>query len=136
MSEAAVVPTAGNEAASPVQTLEVEKEVVSSKSEARAAASSSINGHETKEGSDDDAQSSRGTHRSESGDAQLDTESRKRKASDQDKSSTAKKPRHAAAPKKTNLDRKWEAPFVYTDEKSPLTNADLRVRISSLFRML
>lgn len=82
-----------------------------------------------------DAQSSRDTRRSESSGEQLDTEPRKRKASDQDKSSTAKRPQHAgAAPKKTNLDRKWEAPFVYTDENSPLTNADLRVRTSSLFQ--
>ncbi|KAK1780464.1 Asx homology domain-containing protein [Copromyces sp. CBS 386.78] len=76
---------------------------------------------------DDDAQSSKGTRRSVSSDGQLDTEPRKRKASDQAKPTSAKKPRQAgAASKKTNLDRKWEAPFVYTDEHSPLTNADLR----------
>ena len=84
---------------------------------------------------DDDVQTSRGTRRSESSNELQDTESRKRKASDQDKPSTAKKPRHAgAASRKSNLDRKWEAPIVYTDEKSPLTNADLRVRTSFLFQ--
>lgn len=83
----------------------------------------------------DGAQSSTGTRRSVSSDGQLDTESRKRKASEPAKPTSAKKPRQAGAtPRKTNIDRKWEAPFVYTDEKSPLTNADLRVRTSSLFR--
>lgn len=136
LSEAEVITTDRSEAAaltppashedSAVQNLEVKKDVGSSKTETRAATHPLINGHETKDGSNDDAQSSRGTRRSESRGAQLDAESRKRKASEQDKSSTAKKPRHAAAAKKTNLDRKWEAPFVYTDENSPLTNADLR----------
>jgi hypothetical protein len=53
----------------------------------------------------------------------------------------AKKPRHApaapriapkkAVPRKSAQDKKWEAPFVLTDSKSPLTKADLRVRRST-----
>lgn len=83
----------------------------------------------------DGAQKSTGTHRSVSSDVQPDTEPRKRKASDQAKPTSAKKPRQAGAvPRRTNIDKKWEAPFVYTDEHSPLTNADLRVRTSSLFQ--
>ncbi|KAK3378148.1 Asx homology domain-containing protein [Podospora didyma] len=35
-------------------------------------------------------------------------------------------PRPPAAQKKTAKDKKWEAPFVYTDPKSPLAQADLR----------
>jgi hypothetical protein len=31
--------------------------------------------------------------------------------------------------KKSVQDKKWEAPFVYTDPKAPLAKADLRVRI-------
>jgi hypothetical protein len=31
--------------------------------------------------------------------------------------------------KKSAQDKKWEAPFVYTDPKAPLAKADLRVRI-------
>lgn len=30
--------------------------------------------------------------------------------------------------RKSAKEKKWEAPFVYTDEKSPLVNVDLRVR--------
>ncbi|KAK3373995.1 Asx homology domain-containing protein [Lasiosphaeria ovina] len=42
-------------------------------------------------------------------------------------STSSKKPRRAAAaPKKPARDKKWESPFVYTDTKSPLTQADLR----------
>ncbi|KAK0727980.1 Asx homology domain-containing protein [Lasiosphaeria miniovina] len=42
-------------------------------------------------------------------------------------STSSKKPRRAAvAPKKPTRDKKWESPFVYTDPKSPLTQADLR----------
>jgi len=37
----------------------------------------------------------------------------------------AKKPATSTT-RKSAKDKKWEAPFVYTDEKSPLTNADLR----------
>ncbi|KAK3402965.1 Asx homology domain-containing protein [Sordaria brevicollis] len=121
LSEAEAVPRVRSEATAPVQNSEVEKEVDSSKIAATVAVGPSINGHGTK----NDPQDSRGT-RSESRNSQPDTESRKRKASEEDKSSSAKKPRHATAPKKTTLDKKWEAPFVYTDEKSPLTNADLR----------
>jgi hypothetical protein len=33
------------------------------------------------------------------------------------------------ATKKSAQDKKWEAPFVYTDPKAPLAKADLRVRI-------
>jgi hypothetical protein len=54
----------------------------------------------------------------------------KRKASMSSKPATSKKPRRvASAAKKSAQDKKWEAPFVYTDAKSPLANADLRVRI-------
>lgn len=43
----------------------------------------------------------------------------------------AKKP--AMPTRKSAKDKKWEAPFVYTDEKSPLTEADLRVSIHPAF---
>ncbi|KAK3491553.1 Asx homology domain-containing protein [Neurospora crassa] len=137
---------------SAVQDLEVEKEIATPAIKAATVADSSINGQgfkgpknedsstvtkrarkrasgQTPEEAvlNNDAWSSKVTRHSGSSDEQLGTELGKRKASDQDKSSTAKRPRHAGeAPKKTNLDRKWGAPFVYTDEKSPLTNADLR----------
>ncbi|KAK3499883.1 ASXH domain-containing protein [Neurospora hispaniola] len=137
---------------SAVQDLEVEKEIATPAIKAATVADSSINGQgfkgpknedpstvtkrarkrasgQTPEEAalNNDAWSSKITRHSGSSDEQLGTELGKRKASDQDKSSTAKRPRHAGeAPKKTNLDRKWGAPFVYTDEKSPLTNADLR----------
>jgi len=66
---------------------------------------------------------------------------KKRRARSASDSASAKKPRSAparipakeraaprkAAPRKSAQDRKWEAPFVYTDSKSPLTNADIRV---------
>lgn len=55
----------------------------------------------------------------------------KRKASMSRKPVSSKKPRRVlSAGKKSAQDKKWEAPFVYTDAKSPLANADLRVRIS------
>ncbi|KHE80219.1 hypothetical protein GE21DRAFT_7949 [Neurospora crassa] len=137
---------------SAVQDLEVEKEIATPAIKAATVADSSINGQGFKGPKNEDpstvtkrarkrasgqtpeeavlktdAWSSKATRHSGSSDEQLGTELGKRKASDQDKSSTTKRPRHAGdAPKKTNLDRKWEAPFVYTDEKSPLTNADLR----------
>ncbi|KAK4042885.1 Asx homology domain-containing protein [Parachaetomium inaequale] len=51
----------------------------------------------------------------------------KRKASISRKSAPAKKVRRVlSAPRKSAQDKKWEAPFVYTDSKSPLANADLR----------
>ncbi|KAK4156479.1 Asx homology domain-containing protein [Chaetomidium leptoderma] len=51
----------------------------------------------------------------------------KRKASISRKPLPVKKPRRvASATKKSAQDKKWEAPFVYTDSKSPLANADLR----------
>jgi hypothetical protein len=54
----------------------------------------------------------------------------KRKANMSTKPVSSKKPRHVvSAAKKSAQDKKWEAPFVYTDAKSPLANADLRVRI-------
>lgn len=54
----------------------------------------------------------------------------KRKAHSSRKSAEAKKPRRTLpAARKSAQDRKWEAPFVYTDSKSPLARADLRVRI-------
>jgi hypothetical protein len=54
----------------------------------------------------------------------------KRKANMSSKPVPSKKPRHVvSAGKKSAQDKKWEAPFVYTDAKSPLANADLRVRI-------
>lgn len=54
--------------------------------------------------------------------------SNKRKATSQGrKSSSTKNPRRSTSgPKKTAKDRKWEAPFVFTDPKSPLASADLR----------
>jgi hypothetical protein len=56
----------------------------------------------------------------------------KRKASISRKPAPAKKVRRVlSAPRKSAQDKKWEAPFVYTDSKSPLANADLRVSISS-----
>ncbi len=52
----------------------------------------------------------------------------KRKASISRKPVPSKKPRRVvAAPKKTAQDKKWEAPFVYTDSRSRLADADLRV---------
>lgn len=55
----------------------------------------------------------------------------KRKASMSRKPVSSKKPRRVlSAGKKSAQDIKWEAPFVYTDAKSPLANADLRVSIS------
>ncbi len=52
----------------------------------------------------------------------------KRKASISCKPVPSKKPRRVvAAPKKTAQDKKWEAPFVYTDSRSRLADADLRV---------
>lgn len=54
----------------------------------------------------------------------------KRKASISKNPASTKKPRHAApAARKSAQDKKWEAPFVFTDSKSPLVNADLRVSI-------
>jgi hypothetical protein len=54
----------------------------------------------------------------------------KRKASMSSKPVSSKKPRRVtSAGKKSAQDKKWEAPFVYTDAKSPLANADLRVRV-------
>ena len=64
----------------------------------------------------------------------------KRKGRSVGTSAPAKKPRHAlaapriatkAAPRKSAQDKKWEAPFVLTDSKSPLATADLRVRTST-----
>ncbi|KAL1840726.1 hypothetical protein VTJ49DRAFT_166 [Mycothermus thermophilus] len=49
----------------------------------------------------------------------------KRKA-DAGPGNPTKKTRPTPAPRKSAKDKKWEAPFVYTDEKSPLANADLR----------
>ncbi|KAL2266553.1 hypothetical protein VTJ83DRAFT_5905 [Remersonia thermophila] len=49
----------------------------------------------------------------------------KRKA-DAGHGNPAKKTRPAPAPRKSAKDKRWEAPFVYTDERSPLANADLR----------
>jgi hypothetical protein len=55
----------------------------------------------------------------------------KRKASVSNNPVSIKKPRHVApAARKSAQDKKWEAPFVYTDSKSPLANADLRVSIT------
>jgi hypothetical protein len=55
----------------------------------------------------------------------------KRKASVSNNPISIKKPRHVAPPaaRKSAQDKRWEAPFVYTDSKSPLANADLRVSI-------
>ncbi|KAK3297524.1 ASXH domain-containing protein [Chaetomium fimeti] len=51
----------------------------------------------------------------------------KRKASISHNPGSTKKPRQVApTPRKSAQDKKWEAPFVYTDSKSPLANADLR----------
>ncbi|KAH6640913.1 Asx homology domain-containing protein [Chaetomium tenue] len=51
----------------------------------------------------------------------------KRKASISKNPASTKKPRHAApATRKSAQDKKWEAPFVFTDSKSPLAVADLR----------
>ncbi|KAH6850789.1 Asx homology domain-containing protein [Chaetomium sp. MPI-CAGE-AT-0009] len=51
----------------------------------------------------------------------------KRKASISNNPVSTKKPRQVApTPRKSAQDKKWEAPFVYTDSKSPLANADLR----------
>jgi hypothetical protein len=58
-------------------------------------------------------------------DAQSSTQ--KRKASISRKPVPSKKPRRVSAPKKTAQDKKWEAPFVYTDSRSSLADADLRV---------
>lgn len=62
----------------------------------------------------------------------------KRKASVSRKSAPAKKARHTAsgARKTSAQDRKWEAPFVFTDPRSPLAYADLRVSVLSLVLML
>ncbi|KAL2119185.1 hypothetical protein VTJ04DRAFT_6145 [Mycothermus thermophilus] len=51
--------------------------------------------------------------------------SQKRKADTADIQPT-KRTRPAPAPRKTAKDRKWEGPFVWTNEKSPLGHADLR----------
>ena len=53
----------------------------------------------------------------------------KRKATTQGrKAPSSKHPRRSTSgPKKSAKDKKWEAPFVLTDPKSPLTSADLRV---------
>ncbi|KAK4127674.1 hypothetical protein N657DRAFT_536414, partial [Parathielavia appendiculata] len=51
----------------------------------------------------------------------------KRKASISRTSAPAKKARRIVpAQKKSAHEKKWEAPFVYTDPKAPLANADLR----------
>ncbi|KAL2135571.1 hypothetical protein VTI74DRAFT_8050 [Chaetomium olivicolor] len=51
----------------------------------------------------------------------------KRKANIASKPARAKKPRRALpVTKKSAKDKKWEAPLVYTDSKSPLAKADLR----------
>ncbi|KAL2021211.1 hypothetical protein VTK56DRAFT_7398 [Thermocarpiscus australiensis] len=53
--------------------------------------------------------------------------SQKRKAVKIRKPAPTKKPRGApAVPKKSAQDKKWEAPFVLADPKSPLAHADLR----------
>ena len=58
----------------------------------------------------------------------------KRKASISRKAVPSKKPRRVVAtPKKTAQDKKWEAPFVYTDSRSRLADADLRVCAPFLF---
>ncbi|KAL2260891.1 hypothetical protein VTK26DRAFT_4999 [Humicola hyalothermophila] len=55
------------------------------------------------------------------------TTSSKCKSRPASKPAPAKKPRPTlAALRKSAKDRKWQAPFVYTDEKSPLALADLR----------
>ncbi|KAK0720660.1 Asx homology domain-containing protein [Lasiosphaeris hirsuta] len=56
------------------------------------------------------------------------TTSNKRKATSQGrKSSSTKNPRRlTSGSKKAAKDRKWEAPFVFSDPKSPLASADLR----------
>ncbi len=61
--------------------------------------------------------------------------SQKRKAGAPRISTAAKKPRRVAVPKQTAQDKKWEAPFVYTNPQSGLAKADLRVRapVSSPF---
>ena len=119
-----------------VQNLTVDGEVDMPGKEAAAVTGPSINanGHTPEEAiPTNGVRNSTGTRRSISSDGQLDTEPRKRKASDQAKPASTKKPRQVGAmPRKTSIDKKWEAPFVYTDENSPLTNADLRVRTSSL----
>lgn len=79
------------------------------------------NGHgeesPTTPGSDGDGQSS----------------AQKRKASVPKKSTPTKKPRRALPViKRSAKDKKWDAPQVYTDSRSPLAHADLRVRISHL----
>ncbi|KAK4105061.1 hypothetical protein N658DRAFT_395837, partial [Parathielavia hyrcaniae] len=51
----------------------------------------------------------------------------KRKASISRTPAPTKKPRRVVpAQRKSAQERKWEAPFVYTDPKAPLANADLR----------
>jgi hypothetical protein len=55
--------------------------------------------------------------------------SQKRRASTAIKLVPSKKPRRALpGNKKSAQDKKWETPFVYTDSRSPLAQADLRVR--------
>lgn len=57
----------------------------------------------------------------------------KRKALKNSKSSPVKRLRRLpTAVRKSAKDRKWETPFVYTDPKSPLAHADLRVCTSPL----
>lgn len=64
-------------------------------------------------------------HESDDG---VQSSTQKRKASISGKSVSSKKPRRvSSAPKKSAKDKKWEAPFVYTDARSPLAQADLRV---------
>lgn len=46
-----------------------------------------------------------------------------------DSGTKAKRP-SVSGPKKSAQDRKWEAPFVFTNEKSPLDGTVLRVRTS------
>ena len=56
--------------------------------------------------------------------------SSKRKIIPASKSAPAKKPRRAPILlKKSAKDKKWEGPSAYTDEKSPLASADLRVSV-------
>ena len=62
-------------------------------------------------------------HESDDG---VQSSGQKRKASVSRKQAPAKKPRRIVVATKRS-DRKWEAPFVYTDTKSPLAHANLRV---------
>ncbi len=53
----------------------------------------------------------------------------KRRSPPKERKSSGSKPKRrvVSGPKKSLKERKWETPFVFTDPKSPLANADLRV---------